>query len=256
MNWTDRRRCPVRAGLCGAAGGGSATVTVLGDRICPVAHGEGRIRPPTRGIPATIRTRLVPMVDNGLGLIFSKELDKAVTDMGVRIRRTPVRAPLANSACERLVGTMRRECLDFLIPLGERQLRRTLQLWIDHYNRGRPHMRPWPWHTGAVAGAATAKRTSPPSTGRSCCSQQTGSRWLAPRILAGKGGSMMPRWDYCGPQVTETSARMLRAGLLIQIQIRTLGVISTLRRARVSQGVTGRNRGGCNRESSRLGSLP
>jgi transposase InsO family protein len=72
--------------------------------------------------------------------IFSKELDKAVTDMGVRILRTPVRAPLANSACERLVGTMRRECLDFLIPLGERQLRRSLQLWIDHYNRGRPHM--------------------------------------------------------------------------------------------------------------------
>ena len=72
--------------------------------------------------------------------IFSKELDKAVTDMGVRILRTPVRAPLANSACERLVGTVRRECLDFLIPLGERHLRRTLQLWIDHYNCGRPHM--------------------------------------------------------------------------------------------------------------------
>jgi putative transposase len=35
---------------------------------------------------------------------------------------------------------MRRECLDFLSPLRERQLRRSLQLWIDHYNRGRPHM--------------------------------------------------------------------------------------------------------------------
>jgi transposase InsO family protein len=72
--------------------------------------------------------------------IFSQELDKAVTDMGVRILRTPLRAPKANSVCERLMGTVRRECLDFLIPLGERHLRRTLQLWIDHYNHQRPHM--------------------------------------------------------------------------------------------------------------------
>jgi transposase InsO family protein len=71
--------------------------------------------------------------------IFSPELDKAVADMGVRILRTSVRAPKANSVCERLVGTLRRECPDFIIPLGERHLRRTLQLWTDHYNRGRPH---------------------------------------------------------------------------------------------------------------------
>jgi putative transposase len=50
--------------------------------------------------------------------IFSKELDKAVTAMGLQIRKTPVRAPQANAFCERLVGTIRRECLDFLIPLG------------------------------------------------------------------------------------------------------------------------------------------
>ena len=72
--------------------------------------------------------------------IFSRELDKWVTDMGVRVLRTPVRTPKANSVCERLVGTARRECLDFLIPMGERHLRRAFQLWVDHYNRGRPHM--------------------------------------------------------------------------------------------------------------------
>ena len=71
--------------------------------------------------------------------IFSKELDEAVTAMGVRVLRTPVRAPLANSICERLIGTIRRECLDFMIPLGERHLRRILREWIRHYNRGRPH---------------------------------------------------------------------------------------------------------------------
>ena len=40
---------------------------------------------------------------------------------------------------ERLVGTIRRECLDFLIPLGQSHLKRILQEFIRHYNRGRPH---------------------------------------------------------------------------------------------------------------------
>ncbi|HEV8416868.1 MAG TPA: hypothetical protein VGQ49_24950 [Bryobacteraceae bacterium] len=42
--------------------------------------------------------------------IFSKDLDKAVTAMGVRILKTPARAPKANAFCERLVGAIRREC--------------------------------------------------------------------------------------------------------------------------------------------------
>jgi len=43
--------------------------------------------------------------------IFSKDLDKQVVAMGVRVLRTPVRAPQANSVCERFGGTLRRECL-------------------------------------------------------------------------------------------------------------------------------------------------
>ena len=42
---------------------------------------------------------------------FSKDLDKAVTAMGVRLLKTPVRAPKANAVCERLVGTIRRNAL-------------------------------------------------------------------------------------------------------------------------------------------------
>jgi putative transposase len=59
--------------------------------------------------------------------------------MGMTVLRTPVRAPQANAFCERLVGTIRRECLDFVIPLNERHLRQILRRWIHHYNRGRPH---------------------------------------------------------------------------------------------------------------------
>jgi transposase InsO family protein len=53
--------------------------------------------------------------------------------------KTPVRTPQANAFCERVIGTMRRECLDWLIPLNERHLRWILRAWVTHYNRGRPH---------------------------------------------------------------------------------------------------------------------
>jgi len=59
--------------------------------------------------------------------------------MGLNILKTPFRAPQGNAFCERLVGTIRRECLDFLIPLHERHLRRILKEWVAHYNQGRPH---------------------------------------------------------------------------------------------------------------------
>jgi hypothetical protein len=38
-----------------------------------------------------------------------------------------------------VIGTIRRECLDFLIPLGEKHLRRILRDYVRHYNTGRPH---------------------------------------------------------------------------------------------------------------------
>jgi transposase InsO family protein len=75
-----------------------------------------------------------------LDSIFSRELDRVVKAMGVRVLRTPVRSPKANALCERLVGTIRRECLDSLIPLNERHLKLVLNTWVPHYNRGRPHM--------------------------------------------------------------------------------------------------------------------
>jgi hypothetical protein len=59
--------------------------------------------------------------------------------LGLHVLRTPPQSPTANAFCERLVGTMRRECLDFLIPLNEKHLRRLLHEWICHYNSGRPH---------------------------------------------------------------------------------------------------------------------
>jgi putative transposase len=58
---------------------------------------------------------------------------------GIRVLRTPVRAPRANASAERWVGTVRREVLDRMLILGCRQLRSVLTEYANHYNGHRPH---------------------------------------------------------------------------------------------------------------------
>jgi hypothetical protein len=71
--------------------------------------------------------------------IFAKHLDDSIRALGVEVLRSPVASPKANSLCERVIGTARRECLDRLIPMSEAHLRAILRSWVTHYNRGRPH---------------------------------------------------------------------------------------------------------------------
>jgi len=52
---------------------------------------------------------------------------------------TPVRAPTANAYAERWVGTVRAECLDWLLLVGRGHLERVLRVYIQHYNRHHPH---------------------------------------------------------------------------------------------------------------------
>ena len=72
--------------------------------------------------------------------IFSSELDRSIRHLGLRVLKTPYTAPPANAICERAIGSLRRECLDWLIPLSEPHLRATVKDWSAHYNRGRPHI--------------------------------------------------------------------------------------------------------------------
>jgi transposase InsO family protein len=72
--------------------------------------------------------------------IFSPALDQRIRHLGLHVLKTPVRTPGANAICERVLGTLRRECLDFVIPFTETHVRRLLQGWVCHYNAGRPHM--------------------------------------------------------------------------------------------------------------------
>jgi putative transposase len=72
--------------------------------------------------------------------IFSAQLDRSIQNLGFRVLKTPPQSPQAHALCERLIGTLRRECLDFVIPLTANHGRRLLAAWIPHYNHGRPHM--------------------------------------------------------------------------------------------------------------------
>jgi len=71
--------------------------------------------------------------------IFAKRLDESIKALGIAVLRSPIGSPKANAICERVIGTIRRECLDWLIPISEGHLRAILKDWVEHYNRGRPH---------------------------------------------------------------------------------------------------------------------
>ena len=73
--------------------------------------------------------------------IFAKSLDESIERLGLKVLKSPPRSPMANAICERVIGTVRRECLDWLIPISESHLRLILKEWVAHYNRGRAHRR-------------------------------------------------------------------------------------------------------------------
>jgi putative transposase len=70
---------------------------------------------------------------------FTRSFDAVFQGAGIRIVRTPIRAPQANGTAERFVRTVRTECLDWLLILNARHLERVLRVFIDHYNGHRPH---------------------------------------------------------------------------------------------------------------------
>jgi putative transposase len=71
--------------------------------------------------------------------LFAGSFDRVFRSEGLRVIKTPVRAPRANAFAERWVGTLRRECLDWILILGRRQLEAVLREYVAHYNAHRPH---------------------------------------------------------------------------------------------------------------------
>lgn len=70
---------------------------------------------------------------------FTSAFDDVFRSAGGEVILTPIRAPTANAVAERWVETVRRECLDWILVIGERHLDRVLREYAEHYNEHRPH---------------------------------------------------------------------------------------------------------------------
>ncbi len=72
--------------------------------------------------------------------VYGQVFRRRVRAMGIRDRPTALRLPWQNPYVERLIGSIRRECLDHLFIFGEAHLRRVLRVYSDYYNRSRTHL--------------------------------------------------------------------------------------------------------------------
>ena len=71
--------------------------------------------------------------------IYGAVVTRRVRAMGIRDKPTRPASPWQNGFAERLIGSIRRECVDHIIVLGEIHLRRALKSYADYYNRIRTH---------------------------------------------------------------------------------------------------------------------
>jgi transposase InsO family protein len=93
--------------------------------------------------------------------IYSPWLDAAVTAMGARVLCTPVQTPQANAFCERLLGSLRRECLDFLTPLSEGTPAPVLSRVENALQPRPPSRESWPGASGVPTRASRAPNHRP-----------------------------------------------------------------------------------------------
>src|SRR4029450_2649445 len=73
-----------------------------------------------------------PLRDHGAK--SGAECDRLAAASGIEVIRTPIRAPRANAVCERFLRSVRRECTDQLLILGERHLGSVLAEYVGHFN--------------------------------------------------------------------------------------------------------------------------
>jgi transposase InsO family protein len=94
-----------------------------------------------RNLAMVLEDRIIPVrfLIRDRDTKFTSSFDEVSKAEGIRIIRTPVRAPRANAFAERFVGTARRECLDRMLILGHRHLEQVLAEYVVHYNCHRPH---------------------------------------------------------------------------------------------------------------------
>jgi putative transposase len=91
--------------------------------------------------------------------IYGDEVRRCLASLNVEEVVTAPRSPWQNPYCERLIGSLRRECLDHVIVLNECHLRRILSSYLSYYHQSRPHM-------GLGHNAPEPRAVEPPERGR------------------------------------------------------------------------------------------
>ena len=70
---------------------------------------------------------------------YGPHVEAVVVGTGIEVLRAPIKAPRANAICERLVGSIRRGCVDHIVIVSEAHVRRTLNEYAAYFNHSRPH---------------------------------------------------------------------------------------------------------------------
>jgi putative transposase len=91
--------------------------------------------------------------------VYGEAFTRCVATMGIRQVITAPRAPWQNPFVERVIGSIRRECLDHVLVLHERHLRRLLRAYVAYYNGSRPHQ-------ALENNSPIPRNVQPPSRGR------------------------------------------------------------------------------------------
>ena len=151
----------------------------------------------------TAPTYLVRDNDGAYGHAFTRRL----RTMGIRDRPISPRSPWQNAYAERLIGTLRRDCLDHVLIFGERHLRQILTLYSSYYNETRTHL----------------------SLGQGCAAATSGPS----------------QWDYCRYAHSVRAAPSVRADMIfgkdtrthlsLDKDVQTPGLCTDLLRARSSR---------------------
>ena len=71
---------------------------------------------------------------------YGHAVTECLAAMGIRDHPTATRSPWQNGHAERLIGSIRRECLDHILVFGEAHLSRILAAYISYYNELRTHL--------------------------------------------------------------------------------------------------------------------
>jgi putative transposase len=70
---------------------------------------------------------------------YGAAFDRVAGGAHIKVLHTPYHAPRANAVVERFIGSVRRECLDHLLILGEQHLARVIKAYVHYFNKARPH---------------------------------------------------------------------------------------------------------------------